>query len=353
MKLFQCSHCQQPAYFENTYCSHCQTLLGFDPYSQDLLSLEYQEDHLISIDGTGKAFSYCENKKMGGCNWLIPFPVAGRFCAACALNRMIPDLTNSAYKKRWQTIEIAKHRLIYALLRWNLPFFPRDEASGIGLGFDFKASQNEENILTGHASGIVTMNIAEADDVERAMAKKQMDEVYRTVLGHFRHEIGHYYWDVLVAGSENIEEFRALFGDERASYANALKTHYQKGASSNWQQNYISAYAGSHPWEDWAETWAHYLHLVDTLETAYSFGLTINPKLAAHSAGISTLISEDAYRCSDFKKLLQQWVPLALTLNSLNRSMGLPDSYPFVISPIVAKKMAYVHKLIRSEAEKA
>ncbi|MDN3690455.1 zinc-binding metallopeptidase family protein [Cyclobacterium jeungdonense] len=346
MKLFQCSHCGRPAYFENTHCSHCRTQLGFDPQSLDLLALEVQEDHFVTKNEGQSAFRYCENKKMDGCNWLIPFSASNRFCRACALNRVIPDLANPAYKKRWQTIEIAKHRLIYALLRWNLPFSPRDEATGKGLGFDFKASQNQENVLTGHAFGIITMNIAEADDVERAMAKRQMDEVYRTVLGHFRHEIGHYYWDVLIAESDHLDDFRTLFGDERVSYAAALETHYQNGAPSNWQQNYISSYASSHPWEDWAETWAHYLHLVDTLETAFSFGVTINPKLEDHPAGISTLISEDAYLCSDFSKLLQQWVPLALTLNSLNRSMGLQDSYPFVISPVIAKKLAFVHDLI-------
>ncbi|WP_162417557.1 zinc-binding metallopeptidase family protein [Cyclobacterium roseum] len=347
MKLFQCRHCGRPAYFENTHCSHCQTQLGFDPQSLDLLALEVQEDHLLTKNKGQSAFRYCENKKMDGCNWLIPLSASNRFCRACALNRVIPNLANPAYKKRWQTIETAKHRLIYALLRLDLPFFPWNETTGSGLGFDFKASQNQENVLTGHASGIITMNIAEADDVERAMAKKEMDEVYRTVLGHFRHEIGHYYWDVLVAGSESLEEFRSLFGDERVSYANALKIHYQNGAPSNWQQNYISSYASSHPWEDWAETWAHYLHLVGTLETAFSFGLTINPKLENHPAGTSTLISEDPYLCADFSKLLHQWIPLSLALNSLNRSMGLPDSYPFVISPVIANKMALVHKLVR------
>ncbi len=347
MKLFQCQHCRQPAYFENTSCSNCKTLLGFDPIQLGLLALPDRGEEGELIDSSGSTYRYCQNQKQEGCNWLIPHSDPGRFCIACTLNRVIPDLSNPAFKKRWQTIETAKHRLIYALLRWDLPFFPRNETTGSGLGFDFKASQNQENVLTGHASGIITMNIAEADDVERAMAKKQMDEVYRTVLGHFRHEIGHYYWEVLVAGSESLEEFRSLFGDERVSYANALKIHYQNGAPSNWQQNYISSYASSHPWEDWAETWAHYLHLVDTLETAFSFGLTINPKLEQHPAGTSTFISEDPYLCADFSKLLHQWIPLSLALNSLNRSMGLPDSYPFVISPVIAKKMAFVHKLIR------
>ena len=192
------------------------------------------------------------------------------------------------------------------------------------------------------------MNIADADDVERAMAKKQMDEVYRTLLNHFRHEIGHYYWEVLVAGSDWLERFRSVFGDERINYSDALELHYRNGPPDNWQKNYISSYASSHPWEDWAESWAHYLHMVDTLETAYAFGLTINPKLKGCPENISTLISEDAYRCSDFSQLFKQWIPLSLALNSLNRSMGLPDTYTFVISPSVRKKLAFVHELIRN-----
>jgi hypothetical protein len=122
--------------------------------------------------------------------------------------------------------------------------------------------------------------------------------------------------------------------------------HYRNGPPSNWQENYISSYASSHPWEDWAESWAHYLHLVDTLETAYSFGLTLDPKYKVDAESISTMISEDAYSCFDFSRLLKQWIPLSLALNSLNRSMGLPDSYPFVISASVGKKLAFVHEVI-------
>ncbi|WP_339902138.1 putative zinc-binding metallopeptidase, partial [uncultured Cyclobacterium sp.] len=183
-------------------------------------------------------------------------------------------------------------------------------------------------------------------DVERAMARKQMDEVYRTVLGHFRHEIGHYYWEELIAETEWLEKFRSVFGDESMSYSDALDTHYSKGAPENWQENFISSYASAHPWEDWAESWAHYLHMVDTLETAYAFGLSINLKLTGIPDIVSTQFSEDAYSYVDFSMLLNQWTSLSLALNSLNRSMGLPDTYPFVISPSVSKKLAFIHELI-------
>jgi hypothetical protein len=89
------------------------------------------------------------------------------------------------------------------------------------------------------------------------------------LLGHFRHEVGHYFWDRLVATDPHqLEEFRVLFGDDRQDYGEALKRHYDEGAPANWQDTYISMYATMHPWEDFAETWAHYLHIVDTLETA-------------------------------------------------------------------------------------
>src|SRR5437868_9942335 len=128
--------------------------------------------------------------------------------------------------------------------------------------------------MTGHKDGIVTMKVEEADDVTRVRVRTQMREPYRTLLGHFRHETGHYYWDRLIANSDWLEPFRGLFGDERASYAEALDRHYQQGAPLDWQPQYVSAYATMHPWEDWAETWAHYLHMMDAVDTALGFGMS-------------------------------------------------------------------------------
>ncbi|SHN10006.1 hypothetical protein SAMN04488057_106223 [Cyclobacterium lianum] len=347
MKLFQCKHCLKPAYFENTKCSHCGTLLGFDPEKLDLMAFFEQGNDAPLIDAAGNPFRYCLNRQHEGCNWLIPMASTDRYCKACVLNQIIPDLSNPAYKKRWQTIENAKHRLLYAILRWNLPFVSKARNPETGLGFEFKAAQENEAVMTGHASGTITMNIAEADDVERAMAKKQMDEVYRTVLGHFRHEIGHYYWDILIAGSTHLPVFREIFGDERASYQQALEKHYQKSANREWEEKYISAYASAHPWEDWAETWAHYLHIVDTLETAFSFGLTMNPRLGTGMPYMSSSIDTDAYECPDFEQIMDQWIPLSLALNSVNRSMGLQDIYPFVISSKVKSKLIFVHQVIQ------
>src|SRR5262249_19955298 len=159
---------------------------------------------------------------------------------------------------------IAKHRLAYQLLRMKLPVISKLQNEQTGLVFDFKAngsSHDSERVMTGHDNGVITINIQEADDIEREMARRQMDEVYRTLLGHFRHEIGHYYWDRLIANTSNLEKCKSLFGDDTLDYSKALQKHYNEGTPPNWNQNYISMYATTHPWEDWAETWAHYMHI--------------------------------------------------------------------------------------------
>ena len=204
-----------------------------------------------------------------------------------------------------------------------------------------------DKVLTGHDNGIITINIAEADDIEREMARRSMNEVYRSVLGHFRHEIGHYYFDRLIGNTEKIDRFRRLFGDERVDYAAALDKYYREGPQKNWNQQYISAYATAHPWEDWAETWAHYMHIIDTLETAYAFGLSVDPLIADINNTLSADIAYDPYKIKNFEPILKTWLPLTFALNSLSRSMGLQDTYPFYITRPVSEKMKYIHDIVR------
>jgi hypothetical protein len=199
-------------------------------------------------------------------------------------------------------------------------------------------------VVTGHDNGLITINLAEADDAERERQRGSMGEPYRTLLGHFRHEIAHYYWDLLVFRAPNIDEFRAVFGDERRDYAAALQQHYANGAPADWPENFVTAYASSHPWEDFAETWAHYFHMVDTLETANAFGLMVRPKLTRPDR-LSTAINFDPHE-ADMDRLIDAWLPLTFAANSLNRSMGLPDLYPFVLTPAVIVKLAFVHERI-------
>jgi len=348
MKLFKCTHCGQPVYFDNTFCSNCQSSLGFVAETLQVISFNVEKNgSLKPHDKSYKTkFKYCANHQYNVCNWLIPENDASVYCKACDLNRTIPALNQPEYAQRWATIENAKHRLVYALLRMKLPLANKIKEPETGLAFDFIADEpgeNKERVLTGHDNGVITLNIAEADDIEREMARKSMDEVYRTVLGHFRHEIGHYYWDRLISSTKLIDKFRSLFGDERQDYAEALQKHYNEGAPANWNQNFISAYATTHPWEDWAETWAHYMHIVDTLETAYSYNITIGIKL---SAKFSNEIKSDPYQTKDFDKLISFWLPLTLAMNSLNRSMGQKDIYPFVITPKVTEKLQFIHNVV-------
>jgi len=65
-------------------------------------------------------------------------------------------------------------------------------------------------VLTSHCNGLITLNIAEADDAERERRRVKFHEPYRTLLGHLRHEVAHYYWDRLIANSKWLSGFSRL-----------------------------------------------------------------------------------------------------------------------------------------------
>jgi hypothetical protein len=358
MKLFECQACGQPLYFENDGCESCGRSVGFLSDRQVLSALDAGEggrtfDALASPE---RPVRFCANAEHQACNWLVPADDAQDFCTACRHNRTIPALSLPENLERWRRLEVAKRRLFYTLLRLRLPLTKRPEDPE-GLAFDFLSDDGPSAppVMTGHASGLITINIAEADDVERERRRTGMGEPYRTLLGHLRHEVGHHYWTVLVERSPDpgtIERFRALFGDERADYGEALKRHYAQGAPPDWPERFISAYASAHPWEDWAETWAHYLHMVDTLETAGAFGITTRPKVS-RGAEIATTVDFDPHGDGDLEQLIGAWLPLTFAVNSLNRSMGQPDLYPFVIPPAVIGKLAFVHGCVHGWATAA
>jgi hypothetical protein len=251
----------------------------------------------------------------------------------------------------WRKIELAKQRLFYSLLRFHLPLQTRNE-NVEGLVFDFptdNAASGGSNSMTGHEDGRITIALAEADDAEREKRRSAMREPYRTILGHFRHEIGHYYWDRLVRDSVLLEPCRAVFGDDRVDYGEALRIHYENGAPRNWQESFVSAYATSHPWEDFAETWAHYFHIVDTLEMARAFGVDIHPKLDVGEE-LEAHIDFQPYRAQGVAQLVDAWLPLTFALNSINRCMGQADLYPFMLTPAIVEKLSFIHRLIREAA---
>ncbi len=298
----------------------------------------------------GSATASAGNQEFGVCNWMVPARSKDAYCAACRHNRTIPDLNVPENLSHWGRIEIAKHRLFYALLRLNLPLASREEDSAHGLAFDFLSDAplpHGQNVMIGHDNGLITLAVKEADDAERERVRTTMGEPYRTLLGHFRHEVGHYFWDVLVRDADRLDAFRALFGDERTDYGAALQAHYASAPAADWQQNFVSTYASAHPWEDFAETWAHYLHIIDTLETAGAFGLKVKAK-PGFKAKFTAAVDFDPYAATTINTLIDAWLPLTFAMNNITRSMGQSDLYPFILTPAVIAKLGYVQTLIRS-----
>jgi hypothetical protein len=296
-------------------------------------------------------FRYCENHSYGVCNWLVPASSEKTLCVCCELNELIPNLDNPHHFRAWQKLEHAKHRLVYSLLQFNLPFYSKTQDMETGLSFKFLSDENsrsdESGIFTGHSQGTITINVAEADSAQRERTRLQLAEPYRTLIGHFRHEIGHYYWERIVkTNSKYLQNFREIFGDERVDYSEALKQHYEDGPPSDWRDHFVSAYSAAHPWEEWAETWAHYFHMIDTLETAYFFRISLTPNLNELQT-LNMQANINPYHQSDFDAIVAAYIPLTLAVNSLNRSMGQPDIYPFVLPPNAMQKLRFIHRLLQ------
>ncbi|MBC8050283.1 MAG: putative zinc-binding peptidase [Chitinophagales bacterium] len=352
MRIFECEVCRQLLYFENTVCVNCGNRVGFQLTPPDLLSLAPETDKSWrDVAEGGKVYKFCANTAEKACNWLIPIESEAAFCEACKFNHTIPDLSDPINLLRWQRLEIAKHRLIYTLTRLGLPLVNKLEDPVNGLAFDFIADVSENTwhtpkVMTGHENGLITINLSEADDSARESMRGHMGEPYRTLLGHLRHEIGHHYWELLVRDTSLRGEFREMFGDESADYGASLASYYKQGPISGWQETFVSAYASSHPWEDFAETWAHYLHIVDTLETARAFRLRLDP-VAGGDPDLRVAINFNPFEAKSMDTLIQAWLPLTYAVNSLNRSMGQPDLYPFILSISAIQKLAFIHKIVR------
>jgi hypothetical protein len=349
MKLFQCQNCGQPLYFENTHCERCGLALGYLPHQETITALKPDTGvrnaapNVWRALADGKPYRYCANAAYEVCNWLVPAIPDDAYCTACRHNRMIPDLSMPENIDKWRALEVAKHRLFYTLLQLRLPVETQAESPS-GLAFEFLADvvPSGTAVMTGHIDGVITINLAEADDAERERRRHQMGELYRTLLGHFRHEIGHYYWDRIIADTPNIGEFRRIFGDERQNYDQALQNYYAQGAPADWSKHFISPYASAHPWEDFAETWAHYFHMIDTLETAHVAGLAVSPKLTQSPGAVFNVHPLN----TSMERLVEAWLALAFAVNSINRSMGLHDLYPFVLGPLAVEKLTFVQQRI-------
>lgn len=406
MKLFSCSRCQQSVFFESVECVNCGQSLAFVPERALVCAMEPVQDResaarsgpaagqgltrgpapsndpgsenggsgsrlppalgeqqpaavrwrAVGDANGGTVYRPCRNHlEHAVCNWAVRDDDPNPYCLSCRLNHVIPPLDSPEAIRAWHELETAKRRVLYTLYQLRIPVEGKSERPN-GLEFNFKrdsVTPDEPHVVTGHADGVITINAAEADDAFREKVRTGLGETYRTVLGHLRHEIGHYYWEKLIAGGPRLPAFRAVFGDEQQDYAEAQRRHYGQGAPPDWPSHFVSAYASMHPWEDWAETWAHYLHLTDTLETARSYGLSLQPRtqsLAGAKLAREAAVSALRIDVHDFDELIAGWIPLTVALNNLNRSMGMRDSYPFVLSGPAIEKLRFVHEAVSEAA---
>ncbi len=359
MRTFNCDHCRQPVFFENVQCLKCGSDLAFLPDRLALCAIEAVPDNTAGLwrrkslrrAANAPAYRLCSNHvDHQACNFAVPADDPNTLCVSCRQTRVLPDLSVPEHHQRWYRVEVAKRRLFYTLAKLGLVSATPPTGQRDGPSFEFLADQPGQAVLTGHAEGLITLNIAEADDAERVRRRVELHEPYRTLLGHLRHESGHYFWDRLIRDGGRIDPWRTVFGDESRDYAQALHAHYAGGgAAPGWEMHYVSAYATSHPWEDWAETWAHYLHMVDLLETAaaYSTRLTV----PGSEQEVEEVANPFETGSVNFDPLVDQWVPLTLLLNSLNRSLGHEDAYPFALSTQALEKLRFVHDVIQAQRQ--
>jgi hypothetical protein len=355
-RAWQCQ-CKRVVFFLNSVCLACGTPLGYEPSSFRLLPLKPGPK-----EGTWTAFGArkrnpelyrrCANfETAAGCNWLVK-DGGDALCMCCRLNRTIPDLSVAGNDVLWHRIEVAKRRVISSLVALGLPLCSKTDDPTCGLAFDLLADPpGGPRVLTGHDNGVITINIEEAEDSRREQTRIEMGEQYRTLVGHVRHELGHYYWDRLVRDTKWLEPFRELFGDEQADYCEALRIKREQGPPPDWPQHYISHYASSHPWEDWAETWAHYMHMLDTLATGMSFGIGRDSVDLPFEPFTKEVLWQP--ESVEFLDLLNSWIRLSTVLNEMARAMGQHDFYPFALPKLAGTKLQFIHAVIAAHAQQA
>jgi hypothetical protein len=342
MQRFTCD-CGNVLFFGSSKCLKCGSKVGYEPGAAEMVRLS-----------AGTEMKLCENGlKHGVCNWLMPADAKSTLCVACRMNRTIPDLRIGRNLMLWGRMEMAKRRLIYTLLHLGLPLPAKAENPKTGLAFDIVSTLSNPSVTTGHLNGVITVNLEEADDTYRQINRQQLGENSRTLLGHFRHESAHYLWQRCLSELTWDDPlrlaFRERFGDEWLDYSAALSAHYERPATVGWEQNFITAYAAAHPWEDWAETWAHYLQIVDGLETCESLGIHVKHlalplvMLPAAAGTLPPMLPQCGIADGYFLARLQRWMCLSTVLNEISHSMGEQSLYPFVISVRVAQKLRLAH----------
>lgn len=383
MKTFRCNCKDRPTlFFESNHCSACGRTVGLDDRFRQVEPYDKDEEsgHFFKAAHPEVRYQKCDNNaQYNVCNGMVnlttfvPSDDSGdrpeTLCFACRFNETIPDLSVVEHIPLWRKMESAKRRALYTLNALPVPLRNVKQDPESGLSFDFTVDRNvkdhfssqlvdHDTVFTGHDCGHITINLAEADEVARSSTKIAMGERYRTLLGHFRHELGHYYFDRLIAGfSEKHILCKTYFGDDDLDYQEALDQHYKNGSPASWRDMYISQYATMHPYEDWAETWAHYMHIIDTLETAQNFsitGSTSGKDVDTDELSELNLPQEEYYFSAQapISNILDTWMDFSVILNSLNRSMGLEDAYPFVLTQPVRTKLSFIHHAIHNRLQK-
>jgi hypothetical protein len=343
VKVLRCPRCRGVAVLETLECPGCGLEVGFHPPT---LTMHEATRDGVSVDG--RTWFPCSNRDWR-CNWLVAADAGAGRCLSCRLNRRRPDASDTIALEKLADAMLVLRRLLVQLAELGLPIDPFYLREG-GLAFDLLSSDSgQERVTIGHANGVITIDLIETLDDYREALRIRLREPYRTMLGHFRHEVGHYYQWILVEQTDWIHECREVFGDERASYADAIDRHYREGAPEGWELSYISEYATMHPWEDFAESFAHYLHITDTLTTAASGGLVLQ------AARVDGLVDADieprrSYRDATTAEMLADWQWLSLLLNRVNHAMGRGDLYPFTLTDPVRRKLDFVHRVVQGVA---
>ncbi len=346
MKTFQCQ-CSARLFFDNVTCLNCGAETGWCPVCASVTALQPLPEggYRCAHADCGATLLKCRNYlDEAVCNRMVTAGSDGTapaLCDCCRYNAVIPDLSIDGHRQRWAALEAAKRRLVYTLDLIGLPHGTEEDGFDPPLSFAFMADAlpdaglwrstgGDDKVYTGHAQGRITINVKEADTVERERLRVDFNESHRTLIGHFRHEIGHYYWEILVRGRDETA-CRTVFGDPfDPDYAEALERYYDQGPPADWGPSFVSAYATMHPWEDFAETFAFYLDIVSVLDTAHHLNLRAGE--APH----------------DLDAMLRSFHQIGLAVNELNRDMGLKDLVPEVVTPAIRNKLAYVHGLVRS-----
>jgi hypothetical protein len=351
MRAFACPVCNGFVSFEARQCATCQANVGFHLPTNSMVALDGDASTIA-----GQRWVRCTQASSLACSWLAPesqeSAARGR-CLADSLIRREPDTDDTLAREKLVPTALALRRLVWQLLDLRLPVDPWWQTEG-GLAFDLLSSfSTGQKVIIGHADGVITIDVVETLDAYRERLRVQLGEPYRTMLGHFRHEVGHYYQNILVEkdpGAQSyLAECRAIFGDEQRSYSDAIDRHYKFGPPAGWQASFISEYATMHPWEDFAECFAHYLHITDTLDTSREAGMI----LRADRVRFSTPRDVDPLESYDeepIERLLYDWRLASLFFNRINASMGKGPLYPFEITPAVTRKLGFVHKVIRDTA---